>query len=176
MVSIFLRYSAYWGSIALLTIFFATLVSTSWIGILLGINMGLQGFLMAPIGKLSDKIGRKPIITFGLIGTSTVLVLYAIAYDLYLLIVTQLFLAVVFASIYTGGSAFVSDIAPKFKHNEAMGYLNSSITVGAVAGTILAGILAELFGLREMFWILAILPLLGTVIVILKVHETVNFH
>ncbi len=89
---------------------------------------------------------------------------------------TQLFLAVVFASIYTGGSAFVSDIAPKFKHNEAMGYLNSSITVGAVAGTILAGILAELFGLREMFWILAILPLLGTVIVILKVHETVNFH
>jgi MFS family permease len=173
LVSMFLRYSAYWGSIALLTIFFATLVSTSWIGILLGINMGLQGFLMAPIGKLSDKIGRKPLITFGLIGTSIVLVLYAIAYDLYLLIATQLLLAVVFASIYTGGSAFVSDVTPKFKHNEAMGFLNSSITVGAVTGTILAGILAELFGLREMFWILAILPLLGTVIVLRKVRETI---
>jgi len=48
-VTAFLRYSAYWGSFALLTIFFATLVSTTWIGILLMINMGLQAFLMTPI-------------------------------------------------------------------------------------------------------------------------------
>ena len=174
-VTAFLRYSAYWGSFALLTIFFATLVTTTWIGILLMINMGLQSFLMTPIGKFSDKYaGRKPIILFGLVGTSIVLSLYALSYSLYLLIIAQTLNAFVFACIYTGGSAFVADISPPLKQNEAMGYLNSSITFGAVTGTIIAGIMAEIFGLRTMFFILAILPILGAIIVLLKVQETIS--
>jgi MFS family permease len=174
-VTVFFRYSAYWGSFALLTIFFATLVSTTWIGILLMINMGLQSFLMTPIGALSDKYtGRKPIILFGLFGTSVVLSLYALSYNLILLILAQTLNAFVFASIYTGGSAFVSDVSPALKHNEAMGYLNSSITFGAVTGTIIAGIMAEIFGLRTMFFILAVLPVIGAIIVLLKVKETVS--
>jgi MFS family permease len=174
-VSAFLRYSAYWGSFALLTIFFASLVSTTWVGILLFINMGLQGFLMTPVGKLSDeKLGRKPIILFGLFGTTVVLSLYALSYSLYLLIIAQVLNAFVFACIYTGGSAFVSDISPQFKHNEAMGYLNSSITLGAVTGTIIAGFMAEIFGLRTMFLILAILPIIGALIVLMKVSETIS--
>jgi MFS family permease len=174
-LTVFFRYSAYWGSFALLTIFFATLVSTTWIGILLLINMGIQSFLMTPIGTFSDKFaGRKPIILFGLLGTSTVLSLYALSYNLILLIVAQILNAFVFASIYTGGSAFVSDVAPALKHNEAMGYLNSSITFGAVTGTIIAGIMAEIFGLRTMFFILAVLPVIGAIIVVLKVQETVS--
>lgn len=174
-LTVFFRYSAYWGSFALLTIFFATLVSTTWIGILLLINMGIQSFLMTPIGTLSDKFtGRKPIVLFGLFGTSVVLSLYAFSYNLILLIVAQTLNAFVFASIYTGGSAFVSDVAPSDKHNEAMGFLNSAITFGAVTGTIIAGIMAEIFGLRTMFLILAILPVLGAVIVLLKVQETIS--
>lgn len=174
-ITAFLRYSAYWGSFALLTIFFATLVSKTWIGILLMINMGLQGFLMTPIGALSDKYtGRKPIILFGLVGTSVVLSLYAFSYSLYLLIIAQTLNAFVFACIYTGGSAFVADISPPLKQNEAMGYLNSSITFGAVTGTIIAGIMATIFGLRTMFLVLAILPIIGAVIVLLKVSETIT--
>jgi len=174
-VTAFLRYSAYWGSFALLTIFFATLVSTTWIGILLMINMGLQAFLMTPIGTLSDKYtGRKPIILFGLLGTTVVLSLYALSYSLYLLIIAQTLNAFVFACIYTGGSAFVADISPPLKQNEAMGYLNSSITFGAVTGTIIAGIMATIFGLRTMFFILAILPIIGAIIVLLKVQETIS--
>lgn len=171
--SVYLRYCAYWGSFALLTIFFATIVTTFWIGILLGVSMGLQGFLMTPVGKFSDKIGRKPFITFGLVGTSIVLSLYALSHDLYLLIVAQILNAFVFASISTGGSAFVADVSPKLKYNEAMGYLSSSITFGAVSGTILSGILAEFFGLRAMFAVLAILPVIGLVIVLSRVNETV---
>ncbi len=173
-ISAFLRYSAYWGSFALLTIFFASLVSTTWVGILLLINMGLQGLLMTPVGKLSDeRLGRKPIILFGLFGTTVVLSLYALSYSLYLLIIAQTLNAFVFACIYTGGSAFVSDISPKGKHNEAMGYLNSSITLGAVTGTIIAGFIAEMFGLRNMFFILAVLPVIGAIVVLLKVNETI---
>ena len=130
---------------------------------------------MTPIGKFSDKYaGRKPIILFGLVGTSIVLSLYALSYSLYLLIIAQTLNAFVFACIYTGGSAFVADISPPLKQNEAMGYLNSSITFGAVTGTIIAGIMAEIFGLRTMFFILAILPILGAIIVLLKVQETIS--
>ena len=173
-LSLFFRYSAYWGSFALLSIFFATIVSTTWVGILIAINLGISALIMTPVGKLSDIKGRKLIIMFGLIGTSIVLVLYATSYNLYLLIVAQVLNAFVFASIYTGGSAFVSDVAPALKHNEAMGFLNSSITFGAVTGTIIAGIMAEIFGLRTMFFILAILPIIGAVIVLSKVSETIS--
>ncbi|MFX1465920.1 MAG: MFS transporter, partial [Promethearchaeota archaeon] len=171
-ISLFFRYSAYWGSFALLSIFFATIVSTTWVGILIAINLGVSGLIMTPVGKLSDIKGRKLIILFGLFGTSLVLLLYATSYNLILLIVAQILNAFVFASIYTGGSAFVSDVAPSDKHNEAMGFLNSAITFGAVSGTILAGIMAELLGLRTMFLILAILPIIGAVIVLSKVSET----
>jgi len=173
-LSLFFRYSAYWGSFALLSIFFATIVSTTWVGILIAINLGISAFIMTPVGKLSDMKGRKLIIMFGLIGTSIVLGLYATSYNLYLLIVAQVLNAFVFASIYTGGSAFVSDVAPALKHNEAMGFLNSAITFGAVTGTIIAGIMAEIFGLRTMFLILAILPIIGAVIVLSKVSETIS--
>ena len=173
-LSLFFRYSAYWGSFALLSIFFATIVSTTWVGILIAINLGISALIMTPVGKLSDIKGRKTIIMFGLLGTSIVLVLYATSYDLILLIVAQVLNAFVFASIYTGGSAFVSDVAPALKHNEAMGFLNSAITFGAVTGTLIAGIMAEIFGLRTMFLVLAILPLIGAVIVLSKVSETIS--
>jgi len=173
-VTFFLRYSAYGGAFAFLSIFFASLFSKSWAGILIGIYLGLSGFLMAPLGKLSDKIGRKPILALGLVGTSITLVIYAFAYDLYLFIATQIFLSLFFSCVYTGGSAFVSDVAPEFKHNEAMGFLNSSLTLGAVTGSVLGGIMAELFGLRIMFIMLAIFPIFGVLIVLLKVHETIS--
>jgi len=168
----FLRYTAYLGSFALLPIFFASISSTFWAGMLVAIYMGLSGVLMTPIGNFSDKFGRKPIVIFGLVGTSIALVLYAISTTLLLLIVTQIFYSLVFASIYTGGSAFVSDVAPESKHNEAMGFLNSSITFGAVVGSIIAGIIAEMLGMRIMFLILAIFPVFGALVVLLRIQET----
>jgi len=173
-ISLFFRYSAYWGSFALLSIFFATIVSTTWVGILIAINLGISALIMSPVGKLSDMKGRKIIILFGLFGTSFVLILYSLSYSLILLIAAQILNAFVFASIYTGGSAFVSDVAPKASHSEAMGYLNSAITFGAVTGTLIAGIMAEIFGLRTMFLVLAILPIIGAVIVLSKVSETIS--
>ncbi|MFX1520528.1 MAG: MFS transporter [Promethearchaeota archaeon] len=171
--SVFTRYFAYWGVLALVTIFFSTLVSVVWIGILIGLNNGLQAVAMAPIGKLSDKIGRKPIIHLGLLGTSLVLVLYAIANGLFILIIAQIILSFAFAGIFTGGSAFVADIAPEFKHNEIMGFLSFVLGFASLTGSLFAGIVAEIWGLRIMFMALAILPVIGSIIVFLKVQETV---
>ena len=171
---IFLRYTAYLGSFALLPIFFASIASTFWAGMLVAIYMGVSGILMSPIGKFSDKYGRKPIVIFGLVGTSIALVFYAISYSLIVLILTQIFYSFVFAAIFTGGSAFVSDVSPEMKHNEAMGFLNSSITFGAVIGSIIAGIIAEMFGIRIMFLILSIPPVFGALVVLLRVPETVS--
>ncbi len=150
------------------------LVPIVWVGILIGLNNGLQAVTMTPIGKLSDRIGRKPIIHLGLLGTSLVLVLYAIANGLFILIIAQIILSFAFAGIFTGESAFVADIAPEFKHNEIMGFLSFTLGFASLLGSLFAGIVAEFWGLRIMFMILAILPVIGSAIVFLKVKETVT--
>jgi MFS family permease len=173
-VSVFTRYFAYWGVLALVTVFFSTLVPVVWVGVLIGLNNGLQAVTMTPIGKLSDTIGRKPIIHLGLLGTSLVLVLYAIANGLFILIIAQISLSFAFAGIFTGESAFVADIAPEFKHNEIMGFLSFTLGFASLLGSLSAGIVAEFLGLRIMFMLFAILPVIGSLIVFLKVQETVT--
>ncbi|WP_287583650.1 MFS transporter [Candidatus Borrarchaeum sp.] len=171
--AVFTRYFAYWGVLALVTVFFSTLVPIIWVGILIGLNNGLQAVTMTPIGKLSDKIGRKPIIYLGLIGTSAVLVLYAIANGLFILIIAQILLSFAFAGIFTGESAFVADVAPEFKHNEIMGFLSFVLGFASLTGSLFAGFIAEILGIRIMFMILSILPVFGSLIVLFKVKETI---
>jgi MFS family permease len=94
--------------------------------------------LSTPLGRLSDVIGRKPVIVFGV-------VLYAVATFLFLVTTEpQWFIFFRFlegvgaAAVSPAGQAFLADITPESERSRAYGWLTSAQFGGLVVGPALA--------------------------------------
>jgi DHA1 family tetracycline resistance protein-like MFS transporter len=113
-------------------------------------------FLAGPtIGRLSDKYGRIPILIISQIGTAISFVMLGAAQG-----VTILFLARIFDGI-TGGNiivaqAYVTDITPREKRTEALGYIFAAFGLGFIFGPALGGVLSANFGERMPFYAAAV--------------------
>ncbi len=105
-------------------------------------------FLAGPyLGRLSDKYGRVPILIVSQIGTAVSFFMLAFAPN-----VAVLFLARILDGI-TGGNiivaqAYITDVTPREKRTEALGYIFAIFGLGFIIGPILGGTLAAAFGPR----------------------------
>jgi DHA1 family tetracycline resistance protein-like MFS transporter len=105
-------------------------------------------FIAGPIlGRLSDTRGRIPILIISQIGTAVSFIMLAIAPG-----VAFLFLARILDGI-TGGNiivaqAYITDITPREKRTEALGYIFAVFGIGFVIGPALGSVLSAVFGPR----------------------------
>ncbi len=105
-------------------------------------------FIAGPyLGRLSDKHGRVPVLIISQIGTALSFFMLAFAPN-----VAVLFLARILDGI-TGGNiivaqAYITDITPREKRTEALGYVFAIFGLGFIFGPILGGVLAAAFGPR----------------------------
>ena len=125
-----------------------------WSGLTFAISFGISA-IAAPIwGKISDKMGKKPMII-----RSSLLI--AITYCLEGIVQTpfQLFLARAFqgfaAGLWPACLVLLSAYTPKKKLGFAMGWMQSANITGAIIGPLLGGFLAMSFGMRNSFFISA---------------------
>ncbi len=123
----------------------------TWSGLIFAVTFYVSG-LMGPIwGLLSDRTSRKLMAVRSSVGL-------AIAYSLCGLVQTpfQLFLARFFqgfcAGLYPALLALVATNMPHEKMGFSMGMVQGGMTVGAIAGPFLGGVLAEFFGMRSSFF------------------------
>ena len=113
-------------------------------------------FLAGPtIGRLSDKYGRIPVLIVSQIGTAISFVALGAAQG-----ATMLFIARIFDGI-TGGNiiaaqAYVTDITPREKRTEALGYIFAAFGLGFIFGPALGGVLSANFGERVPFYAAAV--------------------
>lgn len=128
-------------------------------------------FLATPFwGSMGDKYGRKAMVVRALIGLAVSQVLIGLSQNVY-----QLF----FFRIIQGGIsgyiaasiALVSTTTPKEHIGYALGFMQSSSAAGGVLGPFLGGLLADMIGYREIFFITATLCGIGSVFVIKMVKE-----
>ena len=112
-------------------------------------------FLAGPyLGRLSDKYGRVPILIISQIGTGLSFVMLALAPS-----AAFLFLARIIDGI-TGGNiivaqAYITDITPREKRTESLGYIFAVFGLGFVLGPALGGVLAAALGPRVPYLIAA---------------------
>ncbi len=110
-----------------------------------------------PIGTLSDREGRKPmlIVSFGLV--SVVLLAFFINTRLYPLILLQIAFGVFMAPIWVVGEAFIKDISPAERRGEFRSFFGTFANAGLLIGPLIGGFLAGAFGIRSPYLFAAIL-------------------
>jgi len=96
-------------------------------------------FVCAPLwGRLSDRVGRRPVMLATIAGTAASLLLLGLARSLPLLFVARA-LAGAFAANIGVASAYIADVTPPEERTRWMGMLGASFGVGFVLGPAIGG-------------------------------------
>ncbi len=132
----------------------------------LAASFALTRILLAgPLGRASDKVGRKPVLLIALFGFAISNLIYAFAETILVMILARALEGAISAGFYPAANAFVSDMTIPENRGTAMGYLSTGNMVGFVVGPSLGGFLAEFLGIRLPFVIAAFVTL-GTLLLV----------
>jgi DHA1 family multidrug resistance protein-like MFS transporter len=131
----------------------------------------VSSFFATPFwGTMGDKYGRKPMVVRALVGLAISQVLIGFSQN-----VLQLFLFRILQGAISGfiaaTLALVSTSAPKNRVGYALGMLQSASAGGVVLGPFVGGLLADLIGYREIFFVTAALCSVGVIAVVYGVQE-----
>ena len=126
--------------------------SEATIGILVATYSAMQ-FLFAPVlGKLSDRVGRRPVLLVSLIGTSVGFLIMGLASRLALLglapTLVWLFAARVIDGVSGGNistaQAYIADVTPPEQRSKGMGLIGAAFGLGFVFGPLIGGLLSRI--------------------------------
>jgi MFS family permease len=102
-------------------------------------------------GALSDRLGRKRGILVGWLIYAVVYLGFATAVSAGALLAWFLVYGVYFALTEGAERALVADLVPADRHGAAFGVYNATLGVGALAASVMFGVLYEQFGARAAF-------------------------
>lgn len=125
--------------------------SGAMLGVLLG-SHALMQFLSAPAwGKLSDRIGRRPVMLITIAGTAAALLFLGLAQSLGQIFLARL-LAGVFGSNVSVATAYLTDVTEEADRTRWMGMIGASFAVGFTLGPPLGGLLSRVSHEAPMFF------------------------
>lgn len=117
--------------------------SPTVVGLLFGIYSIMQ-FLFAPVlGRLSDRVGRRPVLLLSLIGTAIGFLLMGLARTLWLLFLARAIDGITGGNISTA-QAYIADVTGPEERSRGMGLIGAAFGIGFVFGPALAGILSHI--------------------------------
>ena len=113
------------------------------VGLLMS-SYSLAQFVFAPVwGRVSDRVGRRPILLLGLLGSVAGYTLFGLAGTLGLLFVGRVLMGIFGATIPTAQAA-VADVTAPQDRARGMGLLGAAIGLGFILGPALGGVLSNL--------------------------------
>ncbi len=123
-------------------------------GLMLGILLSshaLAQFLFAPVwGRLSDRVGRRPVMLVTIAGTALALLALGLAQSLAGIFAARL-LAGVFGSNVSVATAYLTDVTDEADRTRWMGMIGASFAVGFTLGPPLGGVLSRVSHEAPMF-------------------------
>lgn len=113
------------------------------VGLITGIYPFMQ-FLLSPyLGSLSDRLGRRPLILYGLAGYSISMFLFSISGSIPLLYIFRLSAGIFAAAFFIAASAYVADNTSEDKRGGGMSLLVSVASLGVVAGPLIGNLFSK---------------------------------
>lgn len=103
-------------------------------------SFSLMQFLVAPWwGRLSDRIGRRPVILIGLSSSALSYLLFAMANDYWVLLLSRILAGGLGATVNVA-QAYLADITPSDRRARAMGMIGLAFGLGFIVGPALAAL------------------------------------
>ena len=124
-----------------------------WIGGALLASFSTMQFIFSPIwGRLSDKIGRRPLILLSLLGSAISFIAFGFAPNLAVLFIARVAAGILSAASLPVVQAYIADVTPPEKRASGMAVVGAAFGLGFVCGPALGGILGSVsvFGLRAI--------------------------
>ncbi len=146
--------------------------SPMWLGVAIGAYGLTQALLQIPMGILSDKFGRKPVILAGLVVFLLGSIVAAMSDTIYGVVLGRAIQGM--GAIASAILALAADLSREEQRSKVMATIGMFIGLSFTFAMILGPIVADLFGLSGLFWFTGILAILAMFMIQFMVPNSVN--
>jgi MFS family permease len=153
-------------------LFVAAGLSIADMGILTALYPAVWGIGQLATGPLSDRWGRKHLITAGMLTQSAALALIALADTFAVWAVAAVLLGAGTAMVYPTLLAVIGDVAHPAWRARAVGVYRLWRDGGFAVGAVVAGVAADLWGIRAAVWVVAAITAASGIVVAVRMYET----
>jgi MFS family permease len=135
-------------------------------GVMIGLiiaSFSVMQFFFAPAwGRLSDRIGRRPVLLISTAGATLSYVMFALAAwpglspttALTIMLASRVFAGICGANISVA-SAYIADVTPPDKRSRGMGFIGMAFGLGFILGPVIGALSASHLGLQGPGWVAA---------------------
>ena len=142
----------------------------------IGAAFSLAQFVVAPmLGRLSDRIGRKPVLILSLAGTAIGSLATGLATAPWMLMAARAFDGASGATLGVAQAA-VADIAPPRRRAALLGMLGAAFGIGFTIGPAISGVAVLLGGRRAPFFVAAAMAAANGVATVVRFPNTKTLH
>ena len=148
----------------------ATPTQLSWI---LGIYSLLQLISSPLFGKWSDKVGRKPVLVFSILGTAVGFLVLGAAGSVWMLLLGRIIDGISGGNISTA-MACIADVTTRENRSRNMGLIGAAFGLGFMIGPAIGGVLSHHVSISTPFYFAAGLAFINALLVWLRLPETLT--
>lgn len=147
-------------------------ITVSSIGFAVSIFAFARLLFNFPIGIITDKIGRRPLLILGPLINAFGIILTGYSNSLTMLLFAR-FISGIGHGMYTlAALAYISDISDDSNRARFIGMNQAALLAGVAIGPAIGGILAELYGIRMPFYFIGIIVALASFYSAMRLPET----
>jgi 77 Permeases of the major facilitator superfamily len=144
------------------------------IGLAIGVYGFSQAFLQIPFGYLSDKLGRKPVIIFGMATYILGSLMGGMAKNIWFMVLARFIQG--FGAVSSAMTALSADLTREEVRTRAFAFIGASISLVFTLSIVFAPIVAGTLGVPFIFYLTALLSLLATLYIALFIPEPKNHY
>lgn len=167
-----LNFGLSWGLFPLL--FATTGLSVGQIGLLFALYPAVWGVGQLFTGALSDRVGRKHLISVGMATQAVALVVIALGSGFSTWAVGTVILGAGTAMVYPTLLAAIGDVAHPVWRGRAVGVYRVWRDLGYAVGAVFGGIVADAMGMHAAVWAAAVVSAVSAAAVAIRMYETLT--